>query len=66
MKSTFNTRELGGYRTKDGGITRYHSLLRSDALAVTYKELSLNIFECDITPEIGNISPFIREKIRKY
>lgn len=31
-----------------------------------FKKLLLNIFECDITPEIGNIPQFIREKIRKY
>lgn len=30
LKTTQNTRELGGYRTKDGGITKYNSLLRSD------------------------------------
>lgn len=30
-----------------------------------FKELLLNIFECDITPEIGKIPQFIREKMKK-
>ncbi len=30
LKTTQNTRELGGYRTKDGNVTRWNSLLRSD------------------------------------
>lgn len=32
LKGTTNTRELGGYPTRDGGTTRRHVLLRSDDL----------------------------------
>lgn len=31
LETTMNTRELGGYRTKDGGYTPCHKLIRSDA-----------------------------------
>lgn len=31
LETTLNTRELGGYRTKDGGYTPCHKLIRSDA-----------------------------------
>ncbi len=31
LETTMNTRELGGYRTKDGGYTPCHMLIRSDA-----------------------------------
>lgn len=41
LETTLNTRELGGYRTKDSGYTLCHKLIRSDAP----KELS----EKDIT-----------------
>ena len=30
LETTLNTRELGGYRTKQGKMTKVHSLLRSD------------------------------------
>lgn len=30
LKTTQNTRDLGGYRTKSGALTRYESLIRSD------------------------------------
>lgn len=30
LESTFNTRDLGGYRTRQGNMTKVHMLLRSD------------------------------------
>ena len=30
LKTTQNTRDLGGYRTNEGTLTRYESILRSD------------------------------------
>ena len=32
LETTFNTRELGGYRTGDGRYTRFNSIIRSDAV----------------------------------
>ncbi len=40
------------------------SFTGNDICEEKFKELLLNIFECDITPEIGNIPQFIREKIK--
>ncbi len=33
LESTLNTRDLGGHRTKTGGITRFHRVWRSDVPA---------------------------------
>lgn len=40
LQGTCNTRELGGYPTQDGGVTREHACLRSDSLhALTEDDL---------------------------
>ena len=32
MEGAYNVRDLGGYATKNGSVTRYHQFLRSDNL----------------------------------
>ncbi len=32
LESTLNTRELGGYEKREGGFTKYNSVIRSDAI----------------------------------
>ena len=32
LKGTKNTRDLGGYPTKDGKVTKFHMFVRSDNL----------------------------------
>lgn len=38
LKTTQNTRDLGGYRTNEGTLTRYESILRSDVQNYPSKE----------------------------
>ncbi len=51
LKTTQNTRDLGGYRTCEGTLTRYESILRSDVQNYPNEE----DFECLISRDITTI-----------
>jgi protein-tyrosine phosphatase len=52
LKSTQNTRDLGGYNTSDGGITKKFSLIRSDEQLNASKQDSSFLFAHKITTVI--------------
>lgn len=49
LKGTVNTRELGGYPTKDGKVTKYHIFIRSDGLTNLIEEDNIFLKEYGIT-----------------
>ncbi len=49
LKTTQNTRDLGGYRTSEGTLTRYESILRSDVQNYPCKEDFEYLISKDIT-----------------
>lgn len=49
LKGTVNTRELGGYPTKDGKVTKYHIFIRSDGLTNLTEEDNIFLKEYGIT-----------------
>jgi len=49
LKGTVNTRELGGYPTNDGRVTKYHVFLRSDGLTNLTQKDNMFLKEYGIT-----------------
>ncbi len=52
LKTTQNTRDLGGYKMKSGNVTKYHSLIRSDVQNYPCEEDFKYLIEHDITTVI--------------